>query len=565
MMTLVRLTAYLCTYLAYSSPTFAQCPSPRYAWTRTYRHDRGSLPTYPRVLTIVEDGVLFGGAFGGTVDFNPNDDGVDLRTSNGDVDGFITKLRPDGAYAWTYTVGGTGLASISGAVTDTFGGIFAAGGYTGTIEFDPGPGVDQRIADLDGSTFLIMMHSDGTYGWTRTFWQHAGISGMVLIGKEDIAIVGVFAGTLDFDPGPGVDEHSSVVGEIFVAKLGLDGSYGWTRNFGGPGYDAGTGIAADPEGNIVVTGTFRGAVDFDPGPGLDVHRQVGRFEDIFVTKFYADGAYAWTRTSPADYYGDIGQVAVDEAGNAYFSGEFTTTLDFDPTDGVDIRVPTPSPPPLTSPHDIFVTQLHADGSYGWTYTVGGDHVDYGRAVATTADGVFVVGEFSHTVDFDPGPAIDEHTAAGGNNDPFLVELARDGSFRWARTWGDAGPAHPLAVAVDPRGDIIVPGVFGALVDGRTDLDPNCSADNLPVTGAQLVTFVTKFVCADAGDFDLDGDVDLRDMARFQRCFTGPGAPRCSPRCDAFDIASADPASSGVDNAIDLADFDALSPLLTGPQ
>jgi len=29
--------------------------------------------------------------------------------------------------------------------------------------------------------------------------------------------------------------------------------------------------------------------------------------------------------------------------------------------------------------------------------------------------------------------------------------------------------------------------------------------------------------------------------------------------------SADPASSGVDNTIDLADFAALAPLLTGPQ
>jgi len=558
-MTLVRLTAYLCTYLAYSTPVFAQCAHVNYSWTGAFGQ------TAPRAISTDPLGDIFlTGYFGGMQDFDPSA-AIDQHASNGIVDGFVTKLRSDGSYAWTYAVGGIGHDEAAAAITASDY-VFLVGNFAGTVDFDPGPVVDEYTAPPGVSNpFITMLHADGSYVATRRLdWPRVGVRGAVSVpGAWQIALVGGYYGPVDFNPGPAEDVHFGL--GVFVSTLGLDGSYGWTRTFGSTGFEGGTGIAADPAGNVVITGTFRGAVDFDPGPAFDVHRQVGGIEDIFVTKFYSDGSYAWTRTSPADFDSDIGQVAVDEAGNAYFSGCFSTTIDFDPTDGVDVRVPTPTVPPSISPHDIFVTQLHADGSYGWTYTAGGDGIDLGKAVATTADSVFVVGWFYHTMDFDPGPGVDEHTAAGGNADGFLLELARNGSFRWAKTWGGSGPDGVADLAVDGEGNLIIWGGLAALVDGPTDADPTCSVDDVWLAAGQSVAFVTKFLCADPGDFDLDGDVDLADMARFQTCFTGPDAPRCSPGCDAFDIASNDPASSGVDNAIDLADFDALAPLLTGPQ
>ncbi len=58
------------------------------------------------------------------------------------------------------------------------------------------------------------------------------------------------------------------------------------------------------------------------------------------------------------------------------------------------------------------------------------------------------------------------------------------------------------------------------------------------------------------DFDFDGDVDLIDLAGFQRCFTGPGPAKLGPCCTVFDFEC--------DGDVDLADFVAFRGVFAGP-
>jgi hypothetical protein len=69
--------------------------------------------------------------------------------------------------------------------------------------------------------------------------------------------------------------------------------------------------------------------------------------------------------------------------------------------------------------------------------------------------------------------------------------------------------------------------------------------------------VTPLVPTDqpvSGDFD--GDVDLIDLAGFQRCFTGPGPAKLAPCCQMFDHKP--------DVDMDLADFLAFGCVFSGP-
>ena len=106
---------------------------------------------------------------------------------------------------------------------------------------------------------------------------------------EDVAVddrgnvytTGLFYGTADFDPGPGVfnltppscgrpSATCTATPDMFVSKLDSAGNFVWARQMGGTGYDQGHGVAVDDRGNVYTTGV--------------VDRFLGPF-DIFVAKY----------------------------------------------------------------------------------------------------------------------------------------------------------------------------------------------------------------------------------------------------------------------------------------
>src|SRR4051812_5107326 len=84
---------------------------------------------------------------------------------------------------------------------------------------------------------------------------------------------------------------------------------------GSTGVDRIVSVASDRAGNVFVTGTYQGTVDFDPGAGTALLSGGGGF----VARYAADGTLAWARgfvgTTPA-------KVAVDHGGGGYFPGGF---------------------------------------------------------------------------------------------------------------------------------------------------------------------------------------------------------------------------------------------------
>ena len=73
------------------------------------------------------------------------------------------------------------------------------------------------------------------------------------------------------------------VGSIFVAKYSPAGAPVWCRCLGGRPVNVGAGraVAVDQGGNVVVTGSFRGTVDFGGGPLTRIGGQ-----DVFMAKYW---------------------------------------------------------------------------------------------------------------------------------------------------------------------------------------------------------------------------------------------------------------------------------------
>jgi quercetin dioxygenase-like cupin family protein len=85
-----------------------------------------------------------------------------------------------------------------------------------------------------------------------------------------------------------------------------------------------------------VTGGFAGTdVDFDPGSGTDKHSSSNNSSDAFLSEFDSSGNFKLARTWGGTGYENGNCDAVDVSGNAFVSGQFQYTVDFDPGTGTD--------------------------------------------------------------------------------------------------------------------------------------------------------------------------------------------------------------------------------------
>jgi hypothetical protein len=222
-------------------------------------------------------------------------------------------------------------------------------------------------------------------------------------------------------------------------------SFQWAKQFGGGANTFGTAITCDASGNVISTGYFDSSVDFDPGPGTYALSAPGTL-DAFVTKLNANGTFLWARQMNFPITGDGQAIALDMSGNIYVTGSV-------------------GPPP--GGEDIHISKLNSAGTIVWQKQIGGALTDFGRSIAVDgSNNVYVAGEFTGTVDFDPGPG--SYTlSSGSGTENFILKLDGSGNFVWAKHVASTSLAKQ-SIAVDTTGDVYYTGEFV----GLTDFDPN---------------------------------------------------------------------------------------------
>lgn len=388
---------------------------------------------------------------------------------------FISKFNAAGNLIWERQIGSTaGSADGCSITVDASGNVYTIGTFSGTVDFDPGPGVFNLTTT--GSTFIYKLDAAGNFVWAKKIEIGNLIARGFLIAvdaSENVYTTGTFFGTVDFDPGPGTFNLSSILRSVYVSKLDAGGNFIWARQMGGVGNtDEATSysMAADASGNIYTTGSFIGTVDFDPGAGI--YNLSCSSENIFVSKLDADGNFIWAKQMGATGNGEGFSIAVDDLGNVYTTGYFTGTIDFDPGAGVFN---------LSSAgnEDIFVCKLDANGNFIWARQKGGKGADQGYSIVVDASGnLYVTGYFNNTVDFDPGACMFNLTSAG-DRDIFIFKLDDAGNFVWAKQIGGTGADIGFSIAADARGNVYTTGYF----TGTVDFDPGTGVYNLSSFGA----------------------------------------------------------------------------------
>ena len=389
---------------------------------------KGTSYVFNRGIAIDSDTsgcLLVTGEFSGTVDFDPGV-GVMNKTSNGEFDAFVVKLDADGNLLWVNTYGGTSSDVASTVFADNFGNYYLGGRYYNTADFDESSGVNNLTSNGLLDMFIVKLDHMGHFIWAISQGGSETDQISAICGDEfgNIYIAGDFSGTVDFDPGLAIYQLmvTDTWDDVFVQKLDSNGNFMWAKSFSGLGSDAGTSVTYHTSGFIYLTGCFTTTVDFDPGPGFYNLTSAGG-NDIFITKLTVDiGDLVWAKKIGGSSQDISFALDTDQAGNVYFTGDFSGIVDFDP--GVE-TFNLQSPSVVYFQDNIYAEKLNANGEFVWAYSMGNTSYDESYSVdVDDSSNLYITGFFNGVVDFNPDPNPGVYNMIGTNQKIFVQKVSQ---------------------------------------------------------------------------------------------------------------------------------------------
>jgi hypothetical protein len=227
-----------------------------------------------------------------------------------------------------------------------------------------------------------------------------------------------------------------------TALFGTPGQALWAKQAGGTGDDTGRSIAADPQGNLLVTGEFSGTIQI----GSTTLTSAGG-TDVFVAKYDGEnGDVLWAKRVGGAMDDRGAAIAADSEANVYIAGAFNGTIDL-------------GGGPIAShgSSDAFFAKLDPSGGFVWATGIGGTDIDVATSLSVHGSSVAVVGSYRLSMNVG-GNTI---TGVGTGDNGFVVKLSTAGAVTWAKSLGDGHPISPNGVAVDGNDNVVVAGRFSS--------------------------------------------------------------------------------------------------------
>ena len=363
-------------------------------------------------IAISQSGhLVLAGSFEGTAAF-----GAINLTSAGLTDAFVARLTLDGTMSWAHRLGNTANDLARGVDVSVDGSVILGGGFSGTVDFDPGAGVSNRVSSDSSDGFVVRFSSTGIFQWVNS----AAGSGPQAITRIDvdstgrIFAAGFFEGVMGLS-GNFLDAEGT---DTFVTRIGADGTFLWGQKLGGNGADYANGLAVDSAGNVTVSGEFDAVGVFGPDSFVAFGTNSPLFpRDAYVCRLDVNGNFLWTRRLGGTRHDEANGLAIDPDGNVLVTGTATGfwmlgTSSLASNGGMD----------------AFVACIDPSGATRWVRNVGGSVDDIGTAIAVGPMGeIWTTGTFRGTADFDPGNTVSSLTSLG-LEDAFLLKLSPDFRF-----------------------------------------------------------------------------------------------------------------------------------------
>jgi hypothetical protein len=314
------------------------------------------------------------------------------------------------------------------------------------------------------------------YQWAKHIAGQNSVEGRAVNIDIDGNVVsgGVWLNNIDFDSPNNIDTASNynTYNSVYITKCDHYGNYKWgfvLKNTGTYEIIL-SDIETDQFGNVYIGGAYGSNFDLDPSPSHTVMTKKTGMKDAFLAKYDKNGNYLWSvLLNNTSFYGEklLNDIELDQYGNAYITGSFEGSVDFDPDSTSTFIV-------NGSSNSIYVSKYSPSGDFmdmHFFYSPGAYDSHPVDMVVDKTGSVYVTGELMNTVFrvngfilYNSGPLLQSK----GLGDIFLIKLNPNLDPVWYYGIGTTDSERPTALAIDDSANIYLTGFF----ESPIDMDPD---------------------------------------------------------------------------------------------
>jgi len=427
-----------------------------------FNKDSSAFGTLPSSGVFLVKYNTYGNAVWATRIISDDLNGLGISTdSNGNV--YIT-----GLYLWSATIfnaNGTTFGTVSNS---------GLGGYGAFIIKYNSSGMCQWTTRVDGSFadfgFGISTDSDGNvyvtgrYQFTTTIFNANGTS----------------FGTLT---------NATGTFSSFIVKYSARGVCRWATQLTVTGGNdtRGAAIASHSNGNVYVTGMYRGTLTIinSNGTTFGTLANSGDFNDdaAFVVKYDSSGSCRWATRIDGNSIDHGRSITVDANENIYATGFYSFNATIFNANGTTFGTLN------SSNQEAYIVKYDASGSCQWATRIGGG--SQGSGISSDSYGnVYCTGDYAGTATiFNANGTTFGTLSNSGNSTAFVVKYNTFGEAQWATRIDGTSSEFGLGISTDSHGNVYCTGRYAGT---PTIFNPNGTAFGTISTSSLSGAFVVKY-------------------------------------------------------------------------
>jgi hypothetical protein len=194
----------------------------------------------------------------------------------------------------------------------------------------------------------------------------------------------------------------------------------WSQTFGASDHDQGNSVAQTSDGGYIIAGQT-----YSYGAGLN---------DVYLIKTDSSGNEEWYQTFGGTEQ-DYGKSVAQTSDGGYIIGGYTYSF--------------------ASYCDFYLIKTDANGNEEWSQTFGGFGANFGYSVAVCSDGGYVI-------------VGDTSSHGAGSYDAWLIKTDADGIQEWSQTFGTSNDDYGRSVAQTSDGGYVITGYTFSYGDGSAN-------------------------------------------------------------------------------------------------